>query len=429
MFLNSNSNKFRENNDNNIVIIKSVGANLNNLCKEDIIYLMGKTTSESNIYYENLYILISNGETGKDITFNIENGSGYSPRIYISDFNGDGLDEILFTSEQGGSGGYINVNLYKFKNDNLEEIFNSESINNENIYTVNYRNNYVVEVKDEAENKKYLIDISMRDKEYLNEMYNEKGVLKKSIKGQVLSVGGAYSIDIDNDKFSELFIVQRIIGIYNSDTLGYINSILKFDKENFSVIKKNLSIEGTSQGCSRFCKEIKNGIIKNKCSIDFSKVNFIEAEKIKDHKIERALEKEFNVKAGIDKLTYLYNKIDLNDNKENNVIAYIEGPRFCRCDGCTVVILENKGKEYSVISKIYGSKNPIIISDEKTNGYKNIIMKVDTRAGETIYNELRFNGNSYPLNPECEPRVKKGNKIEGIAIIADDLFYVKGIDF
>lgn len=429
MFLNLSNNEFREEKLNNIKIIKSVGAKLSGNQEEDIVYLMGKNTEESSIYYEDLYIVVSDGKTGKDITLKIENGSGYNPKIYINDLNGDGLDEIIFTSEEGGSGGYINASIYSLKNESLEEIFNIESINSENIYNVNYKNGYIVEVSDESKYEKYLIDISLRGKDYLNEIYNEKGILKKNIEGKVLFAGGLHIVDIDNDNISEIVIIQRIIGLYNSDTLGYINSVLKFDKEDFKIIKKSISIEGTMQDCSRCCKEVKNGLVKNKYSIDFSKVSFIESEKVKNYKIERALEKEFNIKSGIDKVTYLYNKIDLNDNKKKDVIAYIEGPRFCIGNGCTVVILQDRGKDYLVISKIYGAVNPIIVSDEKTNGYKNIIMKVDSRSGESIYKELKFNGNSYPLNPMDEPKVKKGSKIQGIAFIADDLFYVKGIEF
>ena len=429
MFLDLSYNDFRESDLDDRVIIKSMGANLRNLCEEDIVYLVGKKTEESNRYYEKLYIIVSNGNNGSNRTLKIEDVSGYNPKIYISDFNSDGLDEILFTLEKGESSGDINANIYSFKDNTIEEIFNSESINNEIIYNTSYRDNYIVEVNDKMENKKYLIDISLKEKDYLNKLYNERGVLKNSINGDVLSIEGTYAIDIDNDNISEILIVQRVIGRDNADTLGYINSILKFNGEKFEVIRKSISIEGISNGYSRSWREMKNGIIKNKCSIDFSNINFIEGEKVKDYKIERALEKEFNIKSGVDKLTYLYNKIDLNDNKEINIIAYIEGPRFCRSDGGTLVILKDKGKEYSVIAKIYGAKNPIIISDEKTNGYKNIIMKVDSRGGETIYNELRFNGNSYPINPKDEPRVKRGEKIQGIAVIADDLFYVKGIDF
>ncbi|MGL5353085.1 MAG: hypothetical protein ACRDA5_07150, partial [Clostridium sp.] len=236
------------------------------------------------------------------------------------------------------------------------------------------------------------------------------------------------NIDINNDDSSELVVVQRVIGIYNADTLGYINSILKFENCDFKVIKKSFSIEGVSQGDSRCGKCIKDGIIKNKCSIDFSRVNFIESEKLKDYKIERALEKELNIKPGIDKVSYLYNRINLKDNNKYNVMVYLEGPKFCECNGCTLVILEDKGDEYCILSKIVGTRNPIIISDEKTNGYKNIIMKVESTLGEGIYKELKFNGNAYPASPINEPKVKKSSKIQGVAVIADDLFYVKGIE-
>ena len=418
-------NDFREEDVDNIVIIKSTGANFNKNEKEDIVYLMGKSIEKSAIYYDRLNIVILNEKNGRIINLKIENGPCYNPHIYIKDFNGDGVDEILFISHQGENNKYTNANIYSFKNECITEIFNVNSINNDNIYEVNYKNGYSVEIVDKSQNKKYLIDISLKDKKYLDEIYNEKGIVKKLNKGSVLSVE---EVGILNKRTNwNLLIKQKVIGLFNSDTLGYINSSLKFNGENVKIIK-SLSIEGVDVSGFRGCHESRNIILNNKCSIDFSKVNFIESEKLKDYKIEKALEKEFNINVGIDKVTYLYNKIDLNDNREDNVIAYIEGTKFCRNGGCTVAILEYRGDSYSVISKIIGAQNPIIISDEKTNGFKNIIMKVDIKNGESIYNELKFNGNSYPLNALYEPKVKKGNKIRGIAILADDLFYIKGIE-
>lgn len=428
MFVYLKNRKLGENEIDNVDIIKSIGAKLENNEKEDIVYLLGEKNKESNIFFENIYLLVSNGESGEVSSIEVRNGNGYNPKIFVSDFNGNRLDEILVTSESGGSGGYVNASLYAMRNSEIIEIFNIDIINNESNYRVEFKDGYIVEVMDIVDNRKYLIDISLKSKKYLNEIYTEKGKLKKALQGQVLSVGGVYSLYVDNDNASELVAVQRVIGLYNGDVLGYINSIIKFDNSDFKVIKKSFSIEGVEQGCCRCCQSIMNGIIKNKCSIDFSRVNFIEAEKVKDYKIERALEKEFNIKAGVDKVSYLYNRIDLNDNKNYNVMVYLEGARFCEGNGCTLAILEEKGDEYFLISKIVGSKNPIIISDEKTNGYKNIIMKIESGFGEGGYRELKFNGNAYPKSPKDEPRVKKGSKINGIAIIADDLFYVKGIE-
>ena len=42
---------------------------------------------------------------------------------------------------------------------------------------------------------------------------------------------------------------------------------------------------------------------------------------------------------------------------------------------------------------------------------------------------LKYNGNSYPRNPLKEEKLKKGRKINGIAVISDDLFYRRGIEY
>ncbi|GKX27628.1 hypothetical protein SH1V18_01080 [Vallitalea longa] len=46
-----------------------------------------------------------------------------------------------------------------------------------------------------------------------------------------------------------------------------------------------------------------------------------------------------------------------------------------------------------------------------------------------FYAIMKYDGNSYPSNPSVEPRVERGTKVEGTAIIADDLLINKGLKF
>ncbi|WP_281811106.1 hypothetical protein [Vallitalea longa] len=73
--------------------------------------------------------------------------------------------------------------------------------------------------------------------------------------------------------------------------------------------------------------------------------------------------------------------------------------------------------------------NPIIITDNKTNGYRDIVMDVYGGGINRFYAIMKYDGNSYPSNPSVEPRVERGTKVEGTAIIADDLLINKGLKF
>ncbi|MGL5244615.1 MAG: VCBS repeat-containing protein, partial [Sarcina sp.] len=103
---------------------------------------------------------------------------------------------------------------------------------------------YKVIVISKSTNMKYTIDISDREKEYLNIIYNKNGKLKQATKATVTGISAMYPVDIDNDHIYELDCFDRVIGINNNDTLGYIETYLAWDKNKFQPIAQNLALFG-----------------------------------------------------------------------------------------------------------------------------------------------------------------------------------------
>lgn len=109
---------------------------------------------------------------------------------------------------------------------------------------MNYRNNYKVEVVSKNLNKRYIIDIRYKGKEYLSEIYDANGKLKEPIKGDVMALSGLYPIDFERDGTYELYAIQRIIGRYNADGLGYVQTSLKWNGSRFIPFSQNVAIFG-----------------------------------------------------------------------------------------------------------------------------------------------------------------------------------------
>lgn len=176
--------------------------------------------------------------------------------------------------------------------------------------------------------------------------------------------------------------------------------------------------------------EINKKIIKfeNTKSIDFSNLTYMTSESEKDIKLEDAFAKVYDLKRGEDNISYYYNKIDLNGDNVPEIFVLLMGPPVCGSGGCSAAIFKNNEKEYTLVSKFTLVKNPVIISDEKTNGWKNIIMQV-SGGGETFFSELKFDGKQYPMNPSVQPKVKDGTKVKGTAIISDDPMESNGVKF
>lgn len=392
----------------------------------DVIYLVGneRGTGKNKVYY-NMQIIISDGENGKTVTIDLRGIEGYNPRIALEHFKRiSSENEILFSVEDMGNNGYITAHMYYLDGDKAIKIFDTDYYNQLDSYQVIYQDKYKVDVIDINRGMTYSIDISGKDKDYLNSLYNNNGILKKRIAGKVLSVSGLSPINLRRSNILDLLVTQKIIGINEKDILGVMSNILSFEGVSFIKVDSFIGILG---------EKTPNMLVRgeNKLSkdcLDFSKVEFIESEVSKDEAIERIIEKEFSLNPDEDKVNYLYNKVKLKDDDSYQVLVYLEGPRFCTERGGTLAILEEKNNEYNVLSKISNAINPIIISENKTNGYRDLIVKM-IDSDKDDFRLLKFNGNAYPLDPVKEERLKRGSKIKGIAAISDDLFYTRGIEY
>ncbi|MPN52779.1 hypothetical protein SDC9_200442 [bioreactor metagenome] len=124
-------------------------------------------------------------------------------------------------------------------------IFDFELYNQEYKYEVTYKDYYKVEVISEKNNEKYIIDISNRGEDYLNEIYDKNGKLKNPITGFVNPLSGMYPVDFDSNGVCELLAYQKIAGRYNADSLGYVLNTLKWQSNRFVLDNQNVTIFGT----------------------------------------------------------------------------------------------------------------------------------------------------------------------------------------
>jgi len=177
---------------------------------------------------------------------------------------------------------------------------------------------------------------------------------------------------------------------------------------------------------------LKNQILQsrlypNQLGIDFSSVKAINSETKRDLNLEEAIKKEFDLNEEVENIRYYYNKIDLNGDGIPEVFVYLVGPYVCGTGGCSGVIFKQENGEYKVLSRFSLVRNPVIISNTKTNGYRDIIMYVSGGGIKSFFARVRYDGKTYPMNPSIEPKVEIGTKVEGVAIIADDIAKNPGI--
>ncbi|MDW0117715.1 VCBS repeat-containing protein [Sporosarcina thermotolerans] len=209
----------------------------------DQIYLTGTKTADSP-FIQNITLHIRDGRTGAVTSIPLHNNVGYNPTLFLGDFTGNGVDEILIGITTGGSGGIINYYIVSFVGNQAKFLFDSDVYNNHFQYDVTYQDNYKVEVVSRPNNERYIIDISTRDASYLNEIYDRNGKLKSPITGFVDPLSGLYPVDFDSNGVYELLAYQKISGRYHADGLGYIMNTLGWKNNGFLLQEQYLGIFG-----------------------------------------------------------------------------------------------------------------------------------------------------------------------------------------
>ena len=126
------------------------------------IYFTGTKTADSP-YIKNITLHIRDGGTGKVTRIPLHNNEGYNPTLFLGDFTGNGVEEILIGMATGGSGGIINYYIVSFVENQAKIFFDSDVYNNHFQYDVTYKDNYKVEVVSRPNNERYIIDISLED--------------------------------------------------------------------------------------------------------------------------------------------------------------------------------------------------------------------------------------------------------------------------
>lgn len=227
-------------------VVASATGDVNGDLIPDIVYVTGYRESGVSII-QNMTLGIRDGATGISLNIPLKENMGYNPKLFLGDFTGDGINDIFITIPTGGSGGTTNNYIYSFVNSEPRLLFDSDAFNQAYQYDVTYKDNYKVEVFSKRNNTKYLIDLSIREPDYLNEIYDANGKLKTPISGWVDPISGLYPMDFEFDKIYELFAYQQISGRYHADSLGYIQNRLKWNGNMFILDYQDLAIFG-SQG-------------------------------------------------------------------------------------------------------------------------------------------------------------------------------------
>ncbi len=239
-------NPYYNMNQRNSMIVSFARGDVNGDRIPDNVYLTGVKTPDSP-FVQKITLVIQDGRTGALNIVPLESDAGYNPTLFLGDFTGDRVNDILISITSGGSGGITYYYIYSDLMNMTKLLFDYNVFNETYKYDVTYKDFYKVEVINTTDNIKYLLDISYKGKDYLNEIYDSDGKLKSPIEGFVNPISGLYPVDFDANGVYELLIYQKIAGRYNADSLGYVQTILKWDNNKFVMIGQYVAIFGSKE--------------------------------------------------------------------------------------------------------------------------------------------------------------------------------------
>lgn len=208
----------------------------------DNVYLLGQKESQTDYYADNLMILVQNQHMNI-AQIPLKNAGGYNSSLFLGPFTSKQKLDILVSVDTGGSGGYIFAFLYTLMNNRPIELFNANSFENYSMYEAQFRDNFKVEISGKNNNALFIIDVSSRRDLYINAgIYDKSGKLIKETKGGVLGLGALFPLVSNYNGLYQLLAYQRIIGIYNADNLGAVQTYLEWDGKKLTSNRVEVSI-------------------------------------------------------------------------------------------------------------------------------------------------------------------------------------------
>ena len=147
----------------------------------------------------------------------------------------------------------------------------------------------------------------------------------------------------------------------------------------------------------------------------------VPGENARDAAIEAIVSKFVAARGQRGAVYYRYNHVDLNGDGVTEILLHVDGRSVCESGGCPLLVLRLLDNVYTPISTIAVTTRPIVVSDNRTNGWNDLILW-QRRYGDSDRSQfvvLSYDSGVYPENPLASPARPLTERTRGTAYMSD----------
>lgn len=113
--------------------------------------------------------------------------------------------------------------------------------------------------------------------------------------------------------------------------------------------------------------------------------------------VRHAIEKDYAAEGR--ETRYVDGNVDLNGDGRSELVLHVIGTAACGSGGCPTLVFTPVGEGFRLVATIGLTHPPIAVSPQRSNGWRNLVVRVGGGGAKAENVELAFDGKSYPENP------------------------------